>query len=264
MEINKLSSKARLILALVYLSGGSIRGETRLQKLALLVSKDIQKSNLNLESFHDWVPDNYGGRSTQVYLTRNELLDSGAIKEENAKIDHNKTMKIYSLTSFGNELSKDVSSAFESNWKGLEEIAGKYIPGSTNELIGLSYRRYRELTINSKIIQEVNRQLLKKVSPLSPMYEEDVGLMPSPSSDRRKDRIREAANDEKFFKQREFEMQRLPDIEARKKLAALVGLKELPKLDPMAIYRLDGILSRDLGKDKKFDSVELVRSVRGD
>ncbi len=59
-------------------------------------------------------------------------------------------------------------------------------------------------------------------------------------------------------------MQKLPDIEARKKLAAIAGLKELPKLDPMAIYRLDGILSNELGKHKKFDSVELVRSVRGD
>jgi hypothetical protein len=52
------------------------------------------------------------------------------------------------------------------------------------------------------------------------------------------------------------------DIEARIKLARLIGLNDLPKPDPNAIYRLDGILGKQLSKDKRFDSVELVRSVR--
>jgi hypothetical protein len=58
-------------------------------------------------------------------------------------------------------------------------------------------------------------------------------------------------------------MQKLPDIEARKKMAKLVGLPELPKLDPHAIYRLRGIVAKGT-PDQVFDSVELVRAVRGD
>lgn len=58
---------------------------------------------------------------------------------------------------------------------------------------------------------------------------------------------------------------KLPDIEARKRLAMLVGLRELPELDQMAIYRLDGLMKNQLQKKhKSFDSVEQVRTVRGD
>jgi biotin synthase-like enzyme len=59
-------------------------------------------------------------------------------------------------------------------------------------------------------------------------------------------------------------MEKLPDMEARKRLAMLVGLKELPELDQTAIYRLDGLMKNQLQKHKSFDSVEQVRTVRGD
>jgi hypothetical protein len=263
MKINQFSPKARLILALMHLSGGTIRGVTRLQKLALLVSKDIEKTAIDSPFFDDWVPDKYGGRSTQVYVMRDELLNGRAIEEKDVKID-DKVMKIYNLTSYGKDLTRDFPVLFGSEWKDIQAVVSKYSNASTIELIGLSYQRYKELTINSKIIAEVNRQLLKKVSSLSPTYEEEIGPMSSSMNEKRKQKIKEEARDAQFFKRREFELQKLPDIEARKKLASLVGLEQLPKLDPMAIYRLDGLLSNELGKDKKFDPVGLVRSVRGD
>ncbi|MGH9878273.1 MAG: hypothetical protein ACRD5H_11595, partial [Nitrososphaerales archaeon] len=90
-----------------------------------------------------------------------------------------------------------------------------------------------------------------------------IGAMPSSKAGKRRERTRMLAEDEKFFRRREYEMQKLPDIAARKKMAKLVGLYELPKLDPHAIYRLRGIVAKRT-PEEEFDSVELVRAVRGD
>jgi len=48
----------------------------------------------------------------------------------------------------------------------------------------------------------------------------------------------------------------------RQKLAKSIGLNTVPKLDPKAFERLTGIISSKI-KTKDFDSVELVKAVRG-
>ena len=264
MEINKLSKRTRLLLSIVHLSGGTLSGATRIQKLALLISKDLEKSGSNLSIFNDWVAGDYGGRSAQVYQSIGELSRNQMLKERETTFHGNK-MTIYDLTSHGKDTAADLERLFGESWVQITTTVQKYVSAKTEDLVALSYDLYPELTIHSKIKPEVNRRLLKNASPLSEMYEEDIGELSSPRSvDKRRKELRQFAEDEQFFKQREFEMQKLPDIEARKRLAAVVGLKELPKLDPMAIYRLDGIIGRQLRKHKRFDSVELVRSVRGD
>lgn len=263
VEINKLSKKACLLLAMIHLSDGSMRGTTRMQKMALLISKDINQADKTLPAFSDWVADDFGGRSVQVYQAKDELAMNQMLTEREVTVE-GKKMKVYDLTSFGREAASQLPLLFGLSWSQIVATTKKYSQAQTADLVALSYQRFPDLTINSKIKPEVNMRLLKNSSPLSPLYDEDVGGMPPSSLHKRKQELKDSASDEQFFKRREFEMQKLPDLEARKKMAAIMGLNELPKLDPYAIYRLDGILGKQLPKDKKFDSVELVRSVRGD
>jgi hypothetical protein len=55
----------------------------------------------------------------------------------------------------------------------------------------------------------------------------------------------------------------MDDLNTRMKIAKMIGLKELPSMDPNAIYELDGYLGRKFPKDT-LDSVDLVKSVRED
>jgi hypothetical protein len=54
------------------------------------------------------------------------------------------------------------------------------------------------------------------------------------------------------------------DVDARIKIAKTIGLEAIPKFDPNAIFRLDGIIGKQLQPlpKGKLDSVELVKSVR--
>jgi hypothetical protein len=261
MEINKLSKRTALLLALIRLSGGSVNGATRMQKLALLLSKDLQESKIKIGTFDDWVAGDYGGRSTQVYQSIDELALNDMLSEREAKFQGN-TMKIYELTSFGKDSAAYLERLFGMNWISIASTTKRYVKAQTQDLVALSYDRYPELTIHSKIKPEVNRRLLKNSSGLSEMYEEDIGPMPS-LKEKRREKIRESLEDEQFFKRREYEMQKLPDVEARKRMAKLVGLTEVPKFDPTAISKLRGIVANKT-PDEEFDSVELVRAVRGD
>lgn len=66
---------------MIHLSGGTIRGATRMQKMALLISKDLYQINKALPTFNDWVADDYGGRSVQVYQAEEELTTHQMVTE---------------------------------------------------------------------------------------------------------------------------------------------------------------------------------------
>jgi len=55
----------------------------------------------------------------------------------------------------------------------------------------------------------------------------------------------------------------LDDMDTRMKIAKTTGLETIPKFDPNAIFRLDGIIGKELHPLKdKLDSVEVVKSLR--
>ncbi|GEM_PF-2221136 len=264
MQDNNLTDRARLLLALVNLSGGQINGLTRMQKIALLISKDLNEDYKDIPVFDDWIPNKFGGVSTQVYLAKDELVEEGLLIEKEISLEKGKKMKVYDLTELGRHTMQVVPLKLQQAWQDLSSKMQNYNKASTNDLLMLSYDLYPRLAINSTIVPEVNKQRVKKFSSLSPSFEEDIGAMPSPQIDKRKEKIRMLAADEQFFKRRDYEMQKLPDLEARRKMAGIIGLKKPPKLDPYAIHRLDSIMQNEIPKGKRFDPVELVRSVRGD
>jgi hypothetical protein len=52
------------------------------------------------------------------------------------------------------------------------------------------------------------------------------------------------------------------DIDNRRKIARTIGLESIPQFDPNAIFRLDGIIGKQLQSKGKLDSVEVVKSIR--
>ena len=55
----------------------------------------------------------------------------------------------------------------------------------------------------------------------------------------------------------------LDDMDMRMKIAKTTGLETIPKFDPNALFRLDGIIGKELHPlNDKLDSVELVRLLR--
>jgi len=256
-----INDRALLLLALLYLSGRTIIGTKRLQKLALFASKELQRARVPVTYFDDWKADKYGGLSVLVYETKDELAAKGLISEGKSKIGQFDA-NVYSLTDKAIPVVQSFLDTRRDVEKVMRNVSESYKRILTEQIVADSYQQFPELSIHSKIKPEVNRSLLKKTF-LSSDYEEDIGPMPSASSQRKKDSARSAAEEARLARLQEFQKQPLPDIEARKRMASLAGLTKLPDLDPFAIYRLSGIVKKELDVVEEYDAVDLVRSVRG-
>lgn len=51
-------------------------------------------------------------------------------------------------------------------------------------------------------------------------------------------------------------------MDSRINIARSIGLKSIPQFDLNAIFRLDGIIGRQLMSNDKLDSVEIIKSIR--
>ena len=51
-------------------------------------------------------------------------------------------------------------------------------------------------------------------------------------------------------------------MDSRINIARSIGLKSIPQFDLNAIFRLDGIIGRQLMSNSKLDSVEIIKSIR--
>ncbi|MGH9877538.1 MAG: hypothetical protein ACRD5H_07855, partial [Nitrososphaerales archaeon] len=152
MSDNNLTDHARLLLALVSLSGGQVNGLTRLQKLALLISKALEKDYKDIPVFDDWTPNKFGGVSTQVYLAKDELVEKGLLTEKEVRLEKEKTMKVYDLTEQGRHMMKVVPPKLQRIWEVLTSKMQNYGKASTYDLLVLSYDQYPKLAIKSTII----------------------------------------------------------------------------------------------------------------
>src|SRR5689334_7733085 len=125
------------------LSNGSIRGATRMQKMALLISKDLGPEFESRSLFTDWSPDNFGGLSVQVYRARDELIEKGLVEEKEIEVQ-GKKMKILDVTLEGRKSIMDLPPLFGDSWLKVSAAIKKYAGAKTTDLIDLSYQRYPE------------------------------------------------------------------------------------------------------------------------
>ncbi|MGH2611953.1 MAG: hypothetical protein ACRDFB_02760 [Rhabdochlamydiaceae bacterium] len=213
-----------------------------MQKYALLVGKQILEGQ---EFFNDWKADNYGGYSTSVAICVSKLAKEDYIESREFTYDHDKKVNRYTITEKGSKAIHDFLKTYSEIFERIKQILAYYHPKKLLELLDNVYALYPDLTVKSKIKADVNRSIVANNSYLSPEFEivTDNVVYAHTSSP--------PANEHVFG-----------DDYFREKLAKSLGLKHVPKLDPKSFDRLTGIISSKI-KTEDFDSVELVKTVRG-
>lgn len=242
IDLRFLHTKDKWLLALIG-STQYVHGKTRLQKYGILVHKEILK---NEDFFDDWRPDNFGGYSQQLVLSVKKLERRSYVRVSEVVNAFGEPVNRYELTEKGKGVKEEWTKRFPILFQKIRDITSYYFDKKLSVLLDDVYQKYPELTLKSKIRAEVNKIHTNNHSFLSPEYEirtENENELPVfskiPSSEH-------VFNDEDF----------------RKKLALSIGLDVVPNLDPSSFERIKGILSRKI-ETKDFDSVELVKEVRG-
>ena len=241
LETFTLSSKEKWLLVIVG-AAPYVHGNTRLQKYALLVGKQILSEQ---DFFNDWRSDNYGGFSPGVAACMSKLVKENFIEAQEFTYDKDKKSNRYSLSSKGKNIVDDFLKTHSTIFDRITEMIGYYHPKKLMELLDNVYVLYPNLTEKSKIKAQVNKSIMESDSYLSTEYEipadgQETFVPASPPA------AEHVYNDDYF----------------RQKLAKSIGLENAPKLDVKAFERLTGIISSKI-KTKDFDSVELVKAVRG-
>lgn len=220
-----------------------VHGDTRLQKYTLLVGKQILEGQ---DFFNDWRPDNFGGYSPSLTVCVGQLQKKGFIDSQEFTYDKNKKVNRYTLSQKGKNVTHKFLKTQSETFNKVKEIIGYYHSKRLMELLNNVYVLYPDLTDKSKIKAEVNKSITNNNSYLSPEYEIAIDdrefFTPSISTS-----ATEHVYSDEYFRQ---------------KLAKSIGLDVVPKLDPKAFERLTGIISSKI-KTEDFDSVELVKAVRG-
>ena len=237
-----LTIKDKWLLALIG-STPYVEGRTRLQKYGILVFKEIFNSD---EFFDDWKPGDFGGYSLMLAKSLTKLERRDFVKFSEVIKGYGEPVNRYELTDRGRNVKEGWIRRHPSIFEKIKSITSYYSKKPLKILLDDVYQRYPDLTINSKIKAEVNKTRIDNQSYLSKQYEipyEEEVEQPVTST---------VSSSEHVFNDDEF----------REKLAKSIGLKEVPHLDPKSFDRIKGILSKKI-ETKDFDSVELVKDVRG-
>lgn len=237
-----LHTKDKWLLALIG-STQYVQGKTRLQKYGVLVHKEILK---NEDFFDDWRPDNFGGYSQQLSLSVKKLERRSYVRVSEVVNAFGEPVNRYELTEKGRGVKEDLTKHFPSIFQKIRDITSYYFDKKLSVLLDDVYQKYPELTLKSKIRAEVNKTHTINHSYLSPEYEIQT------ESEKELPVFSTVSTSEHVFNDEDF----------RKKLALSIGLDAVPNLDPSSFERIKGILAKKI-ETKDFDSVELVKEVRG-
>jgi len=134
----------------------------------------------------------------------------------------------------GKNVIKDLIKNSQTKFEKIKSITSHYFQTPLTILLSDVYQKYPELAVKSKIKAEIN-----KINDIFNPQPESL-VTPTVST------LEHVFNDDEF----------------RKKLAELIGLEQVPSLDPKSFDRIKGILAEKI-ETEDFDSVDLVKEIRG-
>jgi len=240
-----LSLKSKWLLVIIG-STKYVEGATRLQKYGLLVSNKVPEIG---EFFNDWESEKFGVFSKTLAKSLETLQKNECVETDYVVNLYGKKVARYRISNKGRDVIQDLIQNEETKIRKICEITQYYFKKSLKEVLADVYILYPEFTNKSTIIPEVGRTKVEQNSFLSPEFE-----IPFNSSKKLESDISNLVTttvDEHVFN----------DEDMREEIAKSIGLKEIPKLDPNSFKKLSGILEERI-KDRKINSVDLVRSVR--
>lgn len=207
---------------LIVYACGTIKGKTRYHKLAFAITK-LTKGLEKLDYFDDWESKDYGMFSRELQTQIDTLQRSGLVTTYTSD---DGTYEIFQPSEEAEEELKDILTTVREYVGALRQLNDAYSDVSLDEFLHAMYTRYPEFAAKSKI----------------------------------KGRII-AADYALLAKDKEAQRQLIADYDARLKLSKMIGLDDIPKHNPHALYELAGISSKRI-KLKNIDVVELVSESR--
>lgn len=147
------------VLLLLLRVAGAIWGKTRLQKLLVLVAKETEIPRL-VPEFYQHYAYNFGPFDHLVSHDVAQLCDAGVIRIDapKARSESERSVDaVFDLTSRGVKFADALARSAEGKdvLAQLQQIAAKYARMPLPELIKYVYTQYPELTVKSKIRDEV-------------------------------------------------------------------------------------------------------------
>jgi len=241
-----ITNNAKWLLVIIN-SNPFIQGNTRLQKYGLLVyGKEVLTKS---EFFDDWRAGDFGGFSKQLMLTTDYLIREGYAASNPTVLSETITVNRYKLTDKGLSEIKEIEANQKDKVEKIKGLLGPYFKKSLDTVLDEIYTLFPQFTDKSRIKAKVSQTHTKNHSYLSPEFEIPIDNVAA--EEILSDAVTAQPNDFVFN-----------DEYFREKLAKSIGLAKAPKLDPKSFERLSGIISSKI-KTKEFDSVDLVKSVRG-
>ena len=143
----KLSLTERLLLIIIYVVGGEVRGTTKLEKLPFLLERDFK---VELGDIFKHSPYLYGPYSTRVIdavnsLQYNSLLNvNERVYRFEVEGDKERVIRIYTLTLKGNELAKSMFQKLPEELKKRLVKLRSHAQKSTKRLLDYVYTKYPE------------------------------------------------------------------------------------------------------------------------
>lgn len=142
-----------LPLLLLNAEGGSaVEGITRMQKLVFLVQRSEGEKDIGE---YEFIPDDYGPFSKQLYDDLDQLVRNGYVKRKNERTPAGNNKQVYEITDKGRTYLEvlDSSGEFEEEapLDTIEKIKEEYNDLPLLKLLKNVYNEYPEMAVNSKL-----------------------------------------------------------------------------------------------------------------
>lgn len=130
----------------------AVEGITRMQKLVFLVQRSEEDKNVGE---YEFIPDDYGPFSKQLYDDLDQLVRNGYVKRRGEKTPAGNEKQVYEITDKGETYLEvlDTSGEFEDEapLDTIEKVKEEYNYLPLLKLLKSVYNEYPEMAVNSKL-----------------------------------------------------------------------------------------------------------------
>jgi uncharacterized protein YwgA len=148
-------------LAWIIKSSGMVKGDTRLQKLAFLVARQVKGID-KVDFYHDWRPGKFGPVSHDLYSDIKDMANSSdaPIKVWDAPIISrerlfDKSVRTYVLTEAGEKVTVGFRERHSGLADSISKLVAQYAKAELMEIVHDVYYQYPEYTVQSTIKGQV-------------------------------------------------------------------------------------------------------------
>ena len=149
---------------------GVVKGATRVQKYAFLSAMKIKRLQ-KIDFYDDWEASNYGPFSPKLAKDLEYSINQELVGKYPIENDYGYKVDRFALKPGGETKLKEFKESFGDDYKKMSEIINRYQTKTLSELLQDVYFQFPQYAKNSKIKDEVGRQIYESESYLSKEYD---------------------------------------------------------------------------------------------